>query len=231
MSVKLADGTYTNHCNPEEIFTVESGKIHAVLQPGSIAVLYNEGEQKFAAPARVMVAEGTRGYILGESLEVTLESENAAKAAYSVDGGAEVPFVSGDKVVLGEGKADSEMTTLTLTAENAEGNKTCMTYLFKKQGNVSAGTKIYFEKPESWGNTISAYVYDESSYTSVKENGKWPGVKMTKEADGTYSYTFEAEWIAPLVIFNDGTNQSNGALEPGEEIIADKIYSVSRVEK
>ena len=89
-----------------------------------------------------------------------------------------------------------------------------------------AGTKIYFEKPESWGDKVSAYVYDETSYTGVKENSKWPGEAMTVEEDGTYSYTFEEEWIAPLVIFTDGTNQSNGKLEPGAEVLADKLYTV-----
>ena len=57
-------------------------------------------------------------------------------------------------------------------------------------------------------------------------NGKWPGVAMKKEADGSYSYTFEEEWIAPLIIFNDGRNQSNGTLEPGEAVIEVKIYAV-----
>ena len=49
---------------------------------------------------------------------------------------------------------------------------------------------------------------------------------MTLEEDGAYSYTFEEEWIAPLVIFTDGTNQSNGKLEPGAEVLADKLYTV-----
>ena len=49
---------------------------------------------------------------------------------------------------------------------------------------------------------------------------------MTKEADGTYSYTFDEEWVVPLVIFNDGVNQSNGALEPGDQVIANKVYTV-----
>ena len=50
---------------------------------------------------------------------------------------------------------------------------------------------------------------------------------MVKEADGTYSYTFTEEWIAPLIIFTDGSKQSNGALEPGAEVVADKMYSVN----
>lgn len=50
---------------------------------------------------------------------------------------------------------------------------------------------------------------------------------MTKEADGKYCYTFTEEWKAPLVIFTDGSKQSNGALEPGAAVIADKVYSLN----
>ena len=49
---------------------------------------------------------------------------------------------------------------------------------------------------------------------------------MVKEADGLYSYTFEEEWIAPLVIFNDKTRQSNGTLEPGAMVVPDKVYTL-----
>ena len=50
---------------------------------------------------------------------------------------------------------------------------------------------------------------------------------MQLEADGTYSYTFDKEWVNPLIIFTDGKNQSNGALEPGDAVEADKLYSVN----
>ena len=49
---------------------------------------------------------------------------------------------------------------------------------------------------------------------------------MTLEADGTYCYTFTEDWTNPLVIFTDGSNQSNGAMEPGAAVIADKLYTV-----
>ena len=52
------------------------------------------------------------------------------------------------------------------------------------------------------------------------------GVEMVKETDGLYSYTFEEEWIAPLVIFNDKTRQSNGTLEPGAMVVPDKAYTL-----
>lgn len=222
----LEDGKYVNRCDNFTEYTVKRGMITGTIPSKGIAILYNEGYLELDTPAAVKVSDDTRGYIIGETLEVILEAENSVKSTYSVDGGEAVEFKSGDVITLGADTADSAMIRLTLTGENEAGNNTCISYLFKKQERVTAGTTIYFEKPESWGDKISAYIYDETSYNSVKENTKWPGETMTKEEDGTYSYTFTEEWLAPLVIFTDGTNQSNGVLEPGEEILADKVYTV-----
>ena len=49
---------------------------------------------------------------------------------------------------------------------------------------------------------------------------------MKEEGNGVYSYTFTEDWIAPLVIFTDGTNQSNGEMEPGEKVESGKTYEV-----
>ena len=38
---------------------------------------------------------------------------------------------------------------------------------------------------------------------------------MTRDPDGTYSYTLAEEWDSALVIFNDGANQYPAAMEPG----------------
>ena len=102
-----------------------------------------------------------------------------------------------------------------------------MTYIFKKIDAITSGTKIYFEKPADWADTIYAYIYDETSYSYTKESAAWPGAAMTLESDGTYSYTFTSDWLAPLVIFTDGHNQSNGQMEPGAVVVKDKVYSLN----
>ena len=89
-------------------------------------------------------------------------------------------------------------------------------------------TKIYFVKPDGWADRVCAYVYDESSYDYTKQNRIWPGIEMTLEDNGLYSYTFTDEFAAPLVIFNDKKNQSNGTLEPGDVVEADKVYVVDQ---
>ncbi len=229
----LEEGEYVNRVDGETVFTVEKGKITGTVPAKGIIVLCNEGYVDFEKPASVKVADDTTTYILGDSLKVTLEAENAAKATYVIDnlsslkdGDEEVLFKDGDVIELGADMEEGEFTKLTLRAENAEGRKTTMSYIFKKQGKIEAGTKVYFEKPDNWGDTINAYVYDETTNKTIEMNASWPGKKMTLEEDGTYSYTFEKEFAAPLIIFNDGKNQSNGALEPGDQVIANKVYTV-----
>ena len=223
----LKDGEYVNRADGETTYTVKKGKLSGTVPAKGIIVLCNDGYVDLEAAAVVKVAEGTTANILGDSVEVTLELKNAESGQYTWnDSQAVFTFKDGDKITIGEELAEGEFGELKLWAENAQGRKTCMTYLFKKQGKIEAGTKVYFEKPEHWGDAVNAYVYDETSKQSLQENRKWPGVPMVKEDDGTYSYTFDKEWTAPLIIFNDGKNQSNGALEPGDQVIADKIYSV-----
>lgn len=233
METTLEDGTYTNRVDGSTTYTVKKGKLTGTIPANGIAILYNEGYLELGEPASVKVADETTSYIFGDSLDVTLCAENTVKATYLIDnlnslkdGDEEVLFEDGKVIAIGEGAEEGDIIRLTLRGENEDGTKTCISYLFKKQGTIKVGSKIYFEKPEGWGDSINAYVYDETTQSTVKENGRWPGVAMTKEADGTYSYTFEEEWSVPLVIFNDGVNQSNGALEPGDQVIADKVYTV-----
>jgi len=207
-------------------YIVKNGKLTGTLESKGILILYNENYLNLPMPASVKVADGTTANILEETLEVTLNAENAVKATYAINDGEEVEFKDGEAVIIGEEAEESELIELTLRGENTEGTKTCITYIFKKLGKVTVGAKVYFEKPVGWADTINAYVYDETTSASVKENAKWPGISMTREEDGTYSYTFDKEWSAPLIIFNDGKNQSNGTLEPGDTVIADKIYMV-----
>ena len=223
----LEDGEYVNRCDGETIFTVKKGKITGTVPSKGIIILCNEGYAEFSDAAVVKVADGTTSYILEDSKDVTLVLENAVSGSYTWNQSQAIfVFQDGDVITIGEELAEGEFAELKLWAENEDGKTTCMTYIFKKQGKVEAGTKVYFEKPDNWGSSLNAYVYDETSKQSLQENRRWPGVPMELEEDGTYSYTFDKEWTAPLIIFNDGKNQSNGALEPGDQVIADKVYTV-----
>ena len=68
--------------------------------------------------------------------------------------------------------------------------------------------------PSGW-SSANIYVYDESGST-VKELAAWPGVAMTNEGNGVYSYTLPEGWgDNTQVIFNNGNNQIPAAQQPG----------------
>lgn len=225
-SVALANGSYVDRVDNTTTYTVSDGVITGTIPAGGVIVLCNDGYCDMTTCV-VKVADDTDSNISGESKEITLVATDTVSSTYSINGGEEIAYNDGDKLTIGADMQPLDTLTLTLRGENADGNKTCISYIFKKLEPVGDGTVISFVKPESWSDTIFAYVYDETSYSTVKNNAAWPGIEMVNNGDGTYTYTFTEEWLAPLVIFNDRTNQSNGQLEPGAAVIPDKIYTVN----
>lgn len=90
--------------------------------------------------------------------------------------------------------------------------------------SISSGTKVYFEKPDSWDDQIFAYVYNDELY----ENETWPGIEMTKESDGKYSYTFTEDWETPYIIFNDGDEDGSQQYPADKGLIVEdgKTYTI-----
>lgn len=223
--VSLPDGTYPDRTGSGAEYTVSGGVLTGTILSGGVAVLYNDGYLDL--PEAPAVSLETDTFLLTEgSVTVLLHAENAASAAYSIDGGESVPYSDGDKLDLSGDGAEGGSVKLTLTASGAEGASTAMTYVFTVQGkrSVEAGTTVYFQKPEDWSDSICAYVYDESTGT-VRQAAAWPGVPCTDEGDSLYSYTFDEDWDNVLIIFTDGTRQIPGAMEPGMAVEPDKIYT------
>ena len=224
--VTLPDGTYADRTGSGMEYTVSGGVLTGTILSGGIAVLYNDGYTE-AAEAPAVSLETDTFIVADTAIPVTLHIEGADSGTYSIDGGEPVSYRDGDELLVGEGAQAGESVAVTLRAESG-GAGTVMTYYFTVQGSraVEAGTRIYFQKPESWGDGISAYVYDEST-GSVREAAGWPGVLCALEPDGTYSYTFDEAWDNVLVIFTDGRNQIPGAMEPGMVVEADKVYTAN----
>ena len=200
----LADGTYVNRVDGKTEYTVKNGKLSSEtdIPENSVVVLYNEGYREYEPTAEVGVAEDTVFSIeKGKSVTVTLTCNNTDNAEYALNGGKATAYKNGDKVTVsipdGSDKAD-----LVLTAKNSKGVKTYerVEFSLEEKYSISTGTKVYFEKPESWDEQLFAYVYNDEMY----ENETWPGIEMTKESDGKYSYTFTKDWETPYIIFNDG---------------------------
>lgn len=224
----LPDGKYINRADGETEYTVENGVLNGLIFADSVIVLYNDGYIDIEKAGSLSVDTDT--FIITENtpITVTLRAENAQNTFFSVDGGEFAPFSDGDKAEIGNNTQNGKPCSLTLREQDGDGSVlSVMTYYFTVQGkrNVEAGTKIYFQKPESWGDTVYAYIYDESTGT-VKQAAPWPGVKCETEPDGLYSYTFEEAWDNVLLIFTDGSNQIPAAMEPGMVVEPDKVYTV-----
>lgn len=200
----LADGTYVNRVDGKTEYTVKNGKLtsDADIPANSVVVLYNDGYKEYEATAEVGVAEDTVFNIQsGKTATVTLTCANTDNAEYALNGAAAVSYKNGETVTVSV-PSGSDIATLELTAKNSKGVKTYERVVFAAEVkySISSGTKVYFEKPDSWGDQIFAYVYNDELY----ENETWPGIEMTKESDGKYSYTFTEDWETPYIIFNDG---------------------------
>ena len=223
----LADGTYIDRVDGKTEYIVKDGKIkcETAIPENSVVVLYNEGYTEYAECANVGVADDTVFTFEGDSIEVTLTSENAKSATYSLNGEEPVSFTDGDKVKVTL-PAGEEVAKLELRAENEQGVKTYerVEFTYKKVYTIEEGTKVYFDKPDDWGDEIYAYVYDEEGY----ENYSWPGEEMTLESDGRYSYSFDMEWTTPRIIFNDGDYSDSVQYPEGQglEVEKDKTYTV-----
>ncbi len=222
----LADGTYVDRVDGTTEYTVKGGKLtcSSKISANSVVVLYNEGYTNYAKQANVGVADNTAFTFEGDSVEVTLTVENAKEAWVSVNGADSKTFTDGEKLTLTP--TDDGTATIELTAENEQGVKTYERFVFTKTVSyqIEKGTKVYFEKPDSWADEIYAYVYDVDEF----ENDSWPGVEMTKESDGTYSYTFDRDWDTPYIIFNDGAASDSVQYPEGQGLTveADKTYTV-----
>ena len=213
----LADGEYTDRSGMNGTFTVKDGVISGTLAPDSIAVLYNDGYEDRVPMAGVSLDTDT--FVIDGSLSVVLHVKGAESGTYELDGTSK-SFVDGDTVVLSEG-----MKELMLSAVNSDGKRTVMKYYFTEKQVVPAGAQISFTKPESWGDDIYVYIYNET-VSPLRKNALWPGESMTSAEDGTYTYTLADEWDSALVIFSDGTNQYPAAMEPGVDLIEGMAYSV-----
>ena len=219
IETSLSDGTYTDRANDGAEFTVSGGKITGTVKADGIAVLYNDG---YTAPVSMpTVSIETDSFITSsDSVSVVLNAKNSSDNSYAVDGGSETKFNDGDSITVNV----SDSTTLKVSATNDAGLTSTMTYYFTKTTSTQSGSVISFQKPSSWGDKVYAYIYDET-VKPVETNAEWPGEEMTKNSDGTYSYTLSKDWTSALVIFSDGANQYPAAMEPGAELVAGQTYS------
>lgn len=87
---------------------------------------------------------------------------------------------------------------------------------------TSQSVNIVFYKPDNWGDNINIHLWNAGS-----ENTQWPGIAMTQNTDGTYTYTSSNISSCNFVI-NDGTNQTSDLYAEGYVGVKDnKVFAKS----
>lgn len=227
----LADGTYFDRIDKTTEYKVKDGIItcDTPIKENTVVVLYNEGYVEYAQPAIVKIADDVSCIYDTETLEVKLCAENTTSATYSYNDGTEVNYVNGDTVTINSADATDGICTITLRGVSEHGQKTYMKYYFTSIAPVeeetvvaSKGDTVYFTKPDSWGDNISAYIYNSSG----EQNASWPGEPMTLLTGSIYKYTLSKDWENGLIMFTDGSNQYPDVNMDGLQIIKDKTYEV-----
>ena len=211
------------------IFNNGSAQIPAAQQPGfalptNSNKIYKDGswiDNEIPAPeVSSSIADGTE---FSNSLNVTLNAKNTIEATYSINGESAKTYTNGKVITLGEDVAVGETVKLTLTGKNSEGKTITVTYSYKRVEAPVVTTSIAKIKLPSGWSSANIYVYDES-VSPTKEITKWPGVAMTNEGNGIYSYTLPEGWGENTqVIFNNGNAQVPGAQQPGFNLPENKI--------
>lgn len=83
---------------------------------------------------------------------------------------------------------------------------------------AAAGDMVYCQNEANWPS-VYCYVWDTNN--GNKNNSSWPGVKMTDEGDGVWSYELDGTYT--MIIFNSGSdaNKTGDMTYPGNN----KIYN------
>ncbi|MFR7819648.1 alpha-amylase family glycosyl hydrolase, partial [Candidatus Pseudoruminococcus sp.] len=121
--------------------------------------------------------------------EVTWTSSNTSVATVS---GGKVKGVAEGTAVITATTSNGKTATVTVTVTG----KT-ITYL--------DGDGVYFEKPSGWGSNINVYFFSNNQTVGAS----WPGTAMKDLGDGLYGFKYDTTDSNLMVIFNDGSNQTD----------------------
>ncbi|MBR3772682.1 MAG: starch-binding protein, partial [Clostridium sp.] len=242
-TTNLANGSYDNKTDNNNVFTVTNSRITGTLPARSVVVLYNTEPDEPVEPSVMNIYfqkpsswnSTVYAYVYDESGSTVQKNASWPGAPMSYDsatGYYKYSYLnswSQPKVIFGDGTNQAPGANLTgytvknNTVYNTNGEAGTVTVTPSPSPSVQPSVqpsvspsvtppttdKIYFSKPSDWGNTVYAYVYDESG-SSVVTNASWPGIAMTRETNGEYSYVLNTNVTSTSkVIFNDGSKQTS----------------------
>jgi glycosidase len=122
-----------------------------------------------------------------------------------------------------DGKYLYDSSPVIATQGNYDGNQEAGDYVTKRSDGTGGGgttepdtvitpsmkageQAVFFEKPDSWGSSIKAWVWNSSENFT---GGSWPGQAATYLGNKVYKWDYTGtEKVTGKVIFNDGSNQT-----------------------
>jgi hypothetical protein len=156
-------------------------------------------------------------FITGLNRRVTLDTYDGTSIIYyTLDGST--PTTASASGVSSVALTLTKTTTLKAFVKNALNEISPIVtevYTFRPSPTVT----VYFKKPYNWGADVNIYYHFANAAPVV-----WPGVKMVKDCEDWYKYTFPAGVLTTsiAIICNSGSMQSAdlGLLVPPVEEIA-----------
>lgn len=155
-----------------------------------------------------------------ENFRVTITAVDLVQASYTLGDGATVDCRSGAVVDINIDALEAgQSITLTASGKDADGKTYSAQAIYTKSAQ-SGSTKVYLDIG-LYPDWTAPYVYLWA--TGVTEYAPWPGMAMTDEGNGIYSFELPAELDGKTmnVIFsNNGANQHPDVRsEPGTQMI------------
>lgn len=156
---------------------------------------------KGATPS-VMVTPGSSVFkdkTAGITVAITAAALEGTPAIYYTTDGTE-PTTFSNKLI-GKTLNFKQTTTLKVmaVAGGAQSAVQTFTYTYKEPQDVNTKPiTVRFAAPASWGGKVYLYAW------SGADLGKWPGLQLSKDSEGWYSYTFEKGMASTKFIFNGG---------------------------
>lgn len=193
-------GTYTDQVSGGT-FTVTSTEISGTVGPSGIAVIYGEAVYE---PSVTLNPDG--GTFSGTQT-ITATLKNAESGWYKIGEGEQQPFTGTATFTIGSDMNAGESVTVLWSATDGTETRTgSATYTKVDKPDVY----VRFHNTNNWSEV---YVWAWNETSNLTENGGWPGDKMTKEADGLYTWTLPAKYngqTPTMIIFSDGNGNKAG---------------------
>ncbi|WP_258101097.1 alpha-amylase family glycosyl hydrolase [Marinoscillum pacificum] len=201
-------GTYTDIFNPGNSVTWTAGQ-NVTLNAYQYIVLSN-GNVPQVDVTGVGVNPTSSSIIAGltQQLSASVQPSNATNQSMNwSSSNTSVATVTASGLVTAISAG-----TATITATTVDGG-------YQASANITVNPAptftVHFYKPAAWGTNINIYWWDAQP-TGLLADGSWPGVAMTNEGGGWYSYTF-SNITSTNLIFNDGSSQTDNLSRNGTD--------------